>query len=196
MLQVRASQAADVQEYAGRSKRDHETTEETHRLPGYLEYAGIDALLESTTAIVSGVVNRDIITPPHGISNISEWCKRDSCWRQIQARTGDIENRIPRDFYDRLVSYDDQALEERTAKQTQRIDDGIEAQRRVVAIPAAEWAHIHQLLLDKELLTPKEAGVLKIAMQIPGKLPNDKQSIILLDVLDKARMEGIVKDEP
>lgn len=72
------------------------------------------------------------------------------------------------------------------------IDNGIEAQRKVLAVPAAEWGRIHQLLLVKELLTPKEDGVLRVAVQIPSKLPTEKQSLVLLDILDKGRLEGIV----
>src|SRR3546814_8564328 len=89
-------------------------------------------------------------------SNISEWCKKEACWTRIQARTDAIANLLPPEFYDRLVPQDDQAAIVKTAKQTQRIDNGIEAQQKVLAVPAAEWARIHQSLLEKDLLTPKE----------------------------------------
>src|SRR3546814_11304953 len=52
----------------------------------------VDPVLESAIAVVSGVVNDDIIRPPQGISNISEWCKKEACWTRIQARTDAIEN--------------------------------------------------------------------------------------------------------
>lgn len=141
-------------------------------------------------------MNDDIIRPPQGISNISEWCKKEACWTRIQARTDAIANLLPPEFYDRLVPQDDQAAIVKTAKQTQRIDNGIEAQRKVLAVPAAEWARIHQSLLEKDLLTPKEDGVLRVAMQIPSKLPTEKQSVVLLDILDKGRLEGVVVSEP
>ncbi len=152
-------------------------------------------MLESAIAAVSGEVNDDIIKPPHGISNISEWCKKEACWTRIQARTEAIANLLSSEFYERLVSLDDQTATVRTAKQTQRIDNGIEAQRRVLAVPAAEWARLHQSLLAKDLLTSKEIGVLKVAMQIPVKIPTEKQSLVLLDILDKGRMEGVIADE-
>lgn len=155
----------------------------------------VDPVLESAIAVVSGVVNDDIIRPPQGISNISEWCKKEACWTRIQARADAIANLLPSEFYDRLVPQDDQAAIVKTAKQTQRIDIGIEAQRKVLAVPAAEWARIHQLLLEKDLLTPKEDGVLRVAMQIPSKLPTEKQSVVLLDILDKGRLEGVVVSE-
>ena len=152
-------------------------------------------MLESAIAAVSGEVNDDIIKPPHGISNFSEWCKKEACWTRIQARTEAIANLLSSEFYERLVSLDDQTATVRTAKQTQRIDNGIEAQRRVLAVPAAEWARLHQSLLAKDLLTSKEIGVLKVAMQIPVKIPTEKQSLVLLDILDKGRMEGVIADE-
>ncbi|WP_034293848.1 AIPR family protein [Herbaspirillum sp. RV1423] len=156
----------------------------------------IDSVLESAIVTVSAVVGDDIIRPPQGISNISEWCKRDACWTRIQTRTEAIAKLMSSDFYDCLVPLDDQVATIRTAKQIQRVDDGIEAQRQVVAIPALEWARVHQLLLQKGLLMPKEAGVLKVAMQIPTKIPTEKQCIVLLDVLAKGKAEGLalIKD--
>lgn len=160
--------------------------------PGIWNAQGIDTVLERSIAAISGVVSEDINKPPAGISNISEWCKREACWTRIQARIGDIDKLLPPEFDDRLLSLDDQAVEIRSAKQTQKIDNGIEAQRHVLAVPAGEWARIHQALLAKELLTPKESGVLKVAMQIPSKIPTEKQCVVLLDVLGRGRAEGIV----
>ena len=140
-------------------------------------------------------MNDDIISPPQGISNISEWCKKEACWTRIQARTDTIASILPPEFYDRLVPQDDQAAIVKTAKQTQRIDNGIEAQQKVLAVPAAEWARIHQSLLEKDLLTPKEDGVLRVAMQIPSRLPTEKQSVVLLDILEKGRFEGVIASE-
>lgn len=155
----------------------------------------IDPVLESAIAVVSGMVNDEITKPPHGISNISEWCKKEACWTRMQVQTEAIAKSLSLEFYDRLVSFDDQAATARASKQTQRLDNGIEAQRKVLAIPAADWARIHHFLLEKKMLTTKENGVLGIAMQIPAKLPTEKQSVVLLDILDKGRLEGVVVEE-
>ncbi|AGH85992.1 MULTISPECIES: AIPR family protein [Ralstonia solanacearum species complex] len=151
-------------------------------------------LLESVLATVSGEVNKDVTTPPTGISNVSEWCKRDACWTSVQSRIGEIEQLLPTEFYVQLLSLDEHAEEVKAAKRTQELDNGIEAQRQVLAIPAKEWARLHQTLAAKQLLTPKEVGVLRIAEQLPMKLPTEKQCSVLLDVLCKGRMEGVVVD--
>lgn len=154
----------------------------------------VDPVLETAIAIVAGVVNEDIIKPPNGISNISEWCKREACWTRILVRIEDVERLLHQDFYDQLLSFELQAAEARSAKKTQKVDNGIEAQQQVLAISAREWERLHRILVEKRLLTPKEIGILKIAMQIPAKLPTEKQCAILLDVLGKGRAEGAIVD--
>ena len=91
-----------------------------------------------------------------------------------------------------MVSLNDQSVEVRAAKQTQKIDDGIEVQRRVLAVRASEWFRLNEFLLKKGLLSPKEVGVLKIAMQIPTKLPTENQCVVLLNILGRGRAEGFV----
>lgn len=152
----------------------------------------VNSVLEEAISLVSRQVNDDITKPPPGISNISEWCKKEACWMRIQARTEAIANILSKEFYDQLVSSDDQIATERSAKKTQRLDNGIEAQQKVLAVSSGEWAHLCQLLLERHLLTPKEEGVIRVAMQIPGKIPTERQSLILLKILDKGRQEGII----
>src|SRR3546814_3153651 len=65
-----------------------------------------------------------------------------------------------------------------TAKKTQKIDNGIEAQRRVLGIAADDWAKVHRVLSTRKLLSVKEAGILNIAMQMPSKIPTEKQCAV------------------
>jgi hypothetical protein len=152
----------------------------------------VNATLTDALTIVSQAVNEDIVRPPQGISNISEWCKKDACWTRLQSRIEDIQKLLPSDFDDRLLSLEDQASEVKSAKHTQKVDNGIEAQRRVLEIPAAQWARLHQALSVKHLLTSKEVGILNIAMQIPAKIPTERQCAVLLDTLKKGRSEGVI----
>ena len=68
---------------------------------------------------------------------------------------------------------------------------GMQVAHRAHVVSMTDAAAL-RALIEKELLTPKEVGVLRIAMQIPAKLPTEKQCAILLDVLGRARAEGIV----
>lgn len=151
----------------------------------------VDAGLEAAIVTAADVVNADIVTPPQGISNVTEWCKRDSCWVRIRGRVEQLEGCLPHEFFDHLVSREDHAGTTRTANKTQKIDNGVEAQRKVLEVGASGWKRIHEALRESGELTSKEAGVLKAAMRIPVKLPTEKQCMVLLEVLEKARLEGV-----
>lgn len=103
---------------------------------------------------------------------------------------------MPDEFWNDLVSGEEAATAVKSAKKTQKIDNGIDAQRKVISIPAAEWKKLQQLLTAKRLLSPKEQGILNIAVQLPSKIPTEKQCAVLLDTIDKARAEGMVIGSP
>lgn len=159
---------------------------------GIWNLQGVNAVIEGSIAVVSGVVNEDIIRPPAGISNVSEWCKREACWTRLLMRKADVETMLATEFYDQLVSLDEQVAEVRSAKKTQKVDNGIEAQQQVLAIPARDWKRLHLALRERGLLTPKEAGILQIAEQIPAKLPTERQCAVLVDVMRRGRAEGVL----
>ena len=62
-----------------------------------------DGLVQAI-ALVAREVHEDITQPPSGISNISEWCKKEACWTRLQDRIGQIETLLPLGFDDWLVS--------------------------------------------------------------------------------------------
>ena len=154
----------------------------------------ISPVLERTIAVVASRVNDDLLRPMQGISNISEWAKREACWTRMLEHMDEFADLLPEEFDGECLSRDDHLSEKRAARNTQKVDNGIEAQTKVFAIPAPKWIVIHDTLAAKRLLTPKEIGVLKIAMQMPTKIPTDRQCAVLLDTIGKARAEGIAVD--
>ncbi len=60
---------------------------------------GIDDLLSETMAVIATAVNEDIIRPPQGISNISEWCKKEGCWARLVERADSITERLSDEFW-------------------------------------------------------------------------------------------------
>ncbi|RXT18744.1 AIPR family protein [Rhizobium leguminosarum] len=152
----------------------------------------IDQTLTAVLEVISSAVNEDIVHPPQGISNISEWAKKDGCWTRLQGKITEVEELLSDEFWSSLVSEDDSKLEANLAKKVQKIDNGIEAQTRILSISASEWNKISKALSARNLLTPKEIGVLNIAMQIPQKIPTEKQCAVLLETIEKAKKEGLM----
>lgn len=152
----------------------------------------LPSTLRDALAIAAKHVNDDIVHPPAGISNISEWCKKDQCWTRLQGTLDKLEAALPDRFFEDLLTLEEQGEERKAAKVTQKIDNGIKAQMRIVEIPAQQWKEIAQELGRKHLLTPKEIGVLHIAAQMTATPPTEKQSLVLIGVLEKAKNEGLV----
>jgi hypothetical protein len=148
--------------------------------------------LREALVVAAKHVNDDIIRPPAGISNISEWCKKEQCWTRIQGTLSALEAQLDEQFFDDLTSMDELNSERRDATATQRIDNGIEVQTRILAVSVGDWTNIFDILTRRRALTPKETGILRIAMQMPARIPTEKQCLVLIGVLDKARNEGLI----
>lgn len=151
----------------------------------------LDRVLEDALATIAKAVNEDVTHPPSGISNISEWCKREGCWTRLSGQADEFAKLLPEEFWEGVVSTEENRDEARTARKTQKIDNGIEAQQQIIAIPATTWRTLSKEMNAKRLLTPKEVGVLNVAVQMPQKIPTEAQSRVLLGFLDKCRSEGI-----
>jgi hypothetical protein len=152
----------------------------------------VDDVLSETLVAIATAVNEDITRPPQGISNISEWCKREGCWTRLLEQADSIAELLPQDFWSGLASAEDTRHEAKTARQTQKVDNGIEVQRQVFDVPATKWSLILQEGTNRRLLTEKEIGILKIAEQIPSKIPTERQSAVLVELLSRAQLEGII----
>ena len=156
----------------------------------WTQQAVSDTLLDAI-ACVAKAIHDDITQPPAGISNVSEWAKKEGCWTRLVDKLELFQKLLPDSFEEELIDPTSQKQAAREARQTRKLDNTIEAQAQVVKIDGKVWAHIRKELLSRKLLTDKEQSILIVASKIPFKLPTGKQSIVLLDVLEKARLEGL-----
>lgn len=144
--------------------------------------------------VTAKLVYDDIMNPMGSISNISEWCKREACWQRLQTKLETLVDLLPAGFFEELISADQLEDEAKSAVKTQRMQNGIEAQKAVFEISAETWANILAQGQEKQLYSPKEVGILQIACQMPTKIPNEKQAFVLLEILNKAKLEAIYQD--
>ena len=154
--------------------------------------------VETAIKITAKLVHDNIISPPDWISNVTEWCKKDGCWQRLKEKADELENTLPDDFKAGLIDKNQVIEEQRTAKKEQKIDDGIEVQTKVMKITGSEWRALLEQFRQKGIpLTPKEIGIMQIAAQMPNKIPSEKQSVILVKILERAQQEGItvISDE-
>jgi len=147
--------------------------------------------IERAIEIVSEQVHETITQPQHGISNVTEWCKKELCWQRLKENNCKLESLLPQKFKQNLISNNDVLNEKNQARKVQKVDDGIAAQKRVIEISSKRWARLHEESASKGLLTKKESDIIKVAKAIPNKIPSEGQCKILIKLLEKLELEGI-----
>jgi hypothetical protein len=148
--------------------------------------------LLASLSVIAKFVNDSITKPPLGISNISEWCKKEACWTELESKIESIENSLPAEFWGHFISSSEEQSEKLDAKKIQKIDDGIAAQRRVLEFPVRTWSTLMVEGNKIGILTPKDQDIIKIASQIPNKIPSEKQCAVLISLIEKAKQEGLI----
>ena len=118
--------------------------------------------------------------------NVTQWCKRDACWKSVQ----EIEVVLPPEFESVLISKAEAKAAEREAKSDQKLISGAEAQAKVIGYSAGQWTALYSFCAQKKMMSPDELTAIKIACQLPAKLPNSYQSQRLLTLLERAESEG------
>lgn len=149
-----------------------------------------DALIQALK-VAAEFVNEEICRPPPGIINVTEWCKREACWTRISGRLEDLKAALPESFALNLVPKEVESAEQKEARRDQVLVNGIEAVAKVVSIQPRHWREIRDGLAAKNLLTEKDLGILRLITQDQISLPSEKQAKILIDILGRARDEGI-----
>lgn len=92
----------------------------------------LPSTLVETLEVAAKFANDGIVHTPPGISNVTEWCKKDACWTGLESRIAELEDSFPSGFWGSLISLAEQDAKMKDAQKTQKIDNGIDAQRRSV----------------------------------------------------------------
>ncbi len=120
--------------------------------------------------------------------NVTEWCKKDVCWQRAQKEQWTFNN----DFLATLVIKEVEKQEIRAKSKERKVDNDLSIELKVVNIGANYWGELLDWGIKKNILTPMEQSVLRIAATIDktGKIPTTKQCNLLLKIKDKAYDEG------
>ena len=132
-----------------------------------------------------------ITDPKRPIINVTQWCKRAACWDSVQA----LKILLPEDIENCLISSEDNKHQQRLAKKDQKVTKGINAQTEVVKYSAEHWKRLSEFAVSHHIVSPTDVSALKIACQLPFKIPNAVQSRHLLDLESKARSEGFKSED-
>ena len=131
-------------------------------------------------------VYEKLTDPQRALENVTQWCKREMCWISVQ----NIEYVLPADIESCLVGQDVMRAVVREANADRRIEMELDSVTRVAATNPEQWQNVMEFALSKHMLTPEEHTALRIASQMPTKIPTSAQSKKLIALLERLYEEG------
>lgn len=140
---------------------------------------------------ITRFVNESINDPSRQTVNVTQWCKRAECWKRMQETcTYSLNPRI----LDYCIDRNEVLSERAAARKESKADAGILAETEAFEYGAENWKRLSEFVVDRKMtLTPKQAQALKIAGQIPDKLPDSTQASLLIKLRECAMDEGFKK---
>ena len=146
----------------------------------------VPEILTSVLERISEQVFYKITDPNRPTINVTQWCKRDGCWKSVQ----EINLTLPAEFTNVLIGKAEVKAAEKEAKRDQKMLSETEAQVKVLEYSADQWKKLSAFAMQKRMVSPDENMALKYACQIPNKMPSGYQSQRLLALLERALSEG------
>ena len=140
-------------------------------LRGIWDKQAVPAVMLEQIAIIAKRVFDILTDPKRPKDNVTEWAKMQACWDQVKATKIPLQTGVMAS----LRSLNEVTSAAKAAKETRKMDSGIEIQSAVVGIPASKWQAALTWASSEKLLTDAESALLRIATQMPRKLPTEKQ---------------------
>lgn len=145
--------------------------------------------LKKVMKAITEFVYEEITDPPQGIANISQWCKKESCWENV--KKSDLNLAVSEK---NLIDKEEVKFKKIEDKKDKKIESGIEMQVFVIGKDKNTWNQIYKHYekygagsavssLQLDILRKMSLGHLA--------LPSEKQSKILYQLYERAAGEGV-----
>lgn len=120
----------------------------------------------------------NFITGPRPTENVTEWCKKELCWKHAQQQAWTINDA----FIASLISKDVLDDENNDSKEGQKIKNEVDDLKEIMARGIQYWDKVLDWGKSRYLLSIKEIQVIQLAanMFLTGRIISDKQAKIVL----------------
>lgn len=121
------------------------------------------------------------------IDNVTEWTKKEDCWKKIR----DIPYQMSKDILDFILTREMQKEEKAAGNREHAINNGIEVQSDVVQKGSDYWKKAIQWGTKEGLLNEIEVSFLSAAKKMDyGRIPTERQCQRILNIEAKLIDEG------
>ncbi len=135
----------------------------------------------------SYVIYQYLIRDDRAVENVTEWAKRDACWKGAQSLTYTL---LP-EFIDELQNIEIAKTEAQDAKKNQKLSDQLTSLVEVVNYGSENWACLLTWNTNHRVMTPSEIHQIQLAKNMDGGLiSSERKCQKVLKILEKCRIEG------
>lgn len=135
----------------------------------------------------SWVMYQYLIKDDRGVENVTEWAKREACWKGAKA----LEYHLLPEFIAELQSKDVAKNDAKDAKKAQKLADKLNALVEVVSYGSENWAKLLEWNASHRIMAPSEIHQIQLAKTMDGGLiASEKKCQKVLKILEKCRVEG------
>lgn len=147
----------------------------------------ISSVWEEQIKIVSKIMYEHLIDENRDIENVTEWAKRQRCWESAKI----IPIHLTKDFISELQLTEEADRLKKDKKKEQKMINDINKTVEVYNFGTDNWKKLLIWNNTHPVLNVQEIEFVKLAIAMEkGKVPSDKQSSRILQVLNHAREEG------
>lgn len=147
--------------------------------------SGIALYLEDLAQLIQSV----ILSPPLGVKNVGEWCKKELCWKQVSALTVPLADSIEK-F---TISKDEFKAHAQDEKKIGLVDDGISLQSKILELTnSGYWKALYYWQNFLDHFSPADKALVLKASTLQGfmKISLEKDWKKLLEIKSNAEGEG------
>jgi hypothetical protein len=150
---------------------------------------GIDSMLENCIRNLAIMVQKAILNPPQGMTNVGEWSKKETCWEKIRQHSAPCTQQLEQ----WIVSKEEFKKTKVEGKKLGMQDDGITLQKTVLDLTSSGyWTALLKWPQTTDLLPPAERTLVTKASTLQGfmKINIEKDWRKLLDIKQLCEEEG------
>ena len=116
----------------------------------------------------------DYITGPRDTENVTEWCKREACWKRAKSQVWTIND----PFIYTLVPKSEIKKEIKEETSTRKLENEVDSLKEIIARGSGYWSKVLSWGRTRKLLSAKEESILQmlVNMNITGRIPTERQA--------------------
>lgn len=141
-------------------------------------------------ATTSKLIYDFLIDDDREVENVTEWAKREKCWKKAT----ELNIVLSDEFINELNSKEDLISMKKSNKKDQKLTNDINQTLEVYNYGVENWKKLIEWNNSHGVLNYQELEFIQVAINIEkGKVPSDKQSARIMQILNRAREEGYPK---